>query len=174
MHSSRADLTRPCVEERFDLPQIQLIGSADFQTKQQRGSPSGPDKPKGTKTMKTIILAAATALALSAPAFAEQYNGSGNLANFAAKHFAQDHEPGDGPRFFRKKVGQSTVSISTSNRNLSNSVREHFAQDHTPGDGPRFFRQRVEQPTTILSTKNNDLARRAAAHLKNDDERGDN
>ena len=124
--------------------------------------------------MKTIILATAAALALSAPAFADKYDGAASLNEFVAKHFAQDHEPGDGPRFFRKKVAQSSVTVSTSNRNLSNSVREHFAQDHEPGDGPRFFRQRTSQPTTIISTKNNDLARFVAEHLKNGDERGDN
>lgn len=121
--------------------------------------------------MKTIILATAAALTISAPAFAE---ASGSLNDFVRQHFAQDHEPGDGPRFFRQRTGDTTsVVVSTSNRDLTAKVRAHFAQDHEPGDGARY-KPETAQSSFILSTKNNDLARFAAEHLKNEGERGDN
>ncbi|MDU8944544.1 hypothetical protein [Ovoidimarina sediminis] len=123
--------------------------------------------------MKTLVLATATAMALSAPAFADTYDGAGSLNEFVARHFAQDHEPGDGPRFFRQKVGQTTVTMSTSNRDLNHVVRSHFAQNHEHGDGARY-KPGSDQSSTVLSTKNNDLARFVFNHLKNEGERGDN
>ena len=123
--------------------------------------------------MKTIILATAAALTLSAPAFADKYDGAGSLNEFVRQHFAQDHEPGDGARFFRQNAEKSSVTVTTSNRDLTDFVRRHFAQDHEPGDGARY-KPGQSQSSFVLSTKNSDLARFVAEHLKNEGERGDN
>lgn len=120
--------------------------------------------------MKTIILATAAALAFTAPAFADKFDGSVSPAEFAAKHFAQDHEMGDGPRKVFRLTGEQTV-ISTKSSDLAERVRAHFAQDHEMGDGARYSRA---QPTqSIISTKNGNLAAFAAEKLSNDGDRGD-
>lgn len=124
--------------------------------------------------MKTIILAAAAALTLTAPAFADKYDGAGSLNEFVRQHFAQDHEPGDGARYFRQKAARSSVNMSTSNRDLVDFVRQHFAQDHEPGDGARYHRQKAAQSSVSMSTKNENLVEFVRNHLKNEGERGDN
>jgi hypothetical protein len=104
--------------------------------------------------MKTLILSAAAALALTAPAFAQ------SAANFAAQHFAQSEEGGNGAR----------LATETSTGNVAYAV-EHFAQSRDGGEGPR-----VQVPTSddmVVSTSNSETAIFAAMKLDNG-ERGDN
>jgi hypothetical protein len=104
--------------------------------------------------MKTIILTAAAAFALIGPAFAN------SPADFAEQHFAQSHEPGDGPR--------TMVDTSTGNVDF---VLAHFAQDRETGDGPRI--REATPSSMVVSSSNTDLTAFAKAKLDND-ERGDN
>ena len=122
--------------------------------------------------MKTLVIAAAAAL-LTTPVLAGQADGSISAAEFAAKHFAQDHETGDGPRGVFGK-GTDGVSISTSNSvsDAANFALQHFAKDHETGDGPRgFFGGKAGG--TVVSTSNQNVAAFAADHLFNgrEDER---
>ena len=99
--------------------------------------------------MKTLILSAAAALALSAPAFAD-------TADFVRAHFAQDQGTServqvvDGPA-----AGNAAIVI------------EHFAQDYETGDGPRVLVPEVTG--MVLSTSNSDLASFVESHLDDED-----
>jgi hypothetical protein len=104
--------------------------------------------------MKTLIFSAAAALALTAPAFAQ------STADFAAQHFAQSEDGGNGSR----------LTTQTSTGDVAYAV-EHFAQSRSGGDGPR-----VQIPTSddmVVSTSNSKSAVYAAMKLDNG-ERGDN
>lgn len=103
--------------------------------------------------MKTLLLSAAAALALTAPVFAD-------TAEIAARHFAQSAEGGDGARY----------SGPTSAGNPGETIA-HFAQSRSGGDGPRLLIP--SDADGVMSTSNSDLASFAAQHLHND-ERGDN
>jgi len=104
--------------------------------------------------MKTLLLSAAAALALAAPAFAQ------SPAQFAADHFAQSEDGGNGAR----------LSAETSTGDVADAI-EHFAESRDGGDGPR-----VQVPTSddmVVSTSNSEAATYAAMKLDNG-ERGDN
>ena len=68
--------------------------------------------------MKTLVIAAAAAL-LTTPVLAGQFDGSVSAADFALKHFAQDHETGDGPRLVKGDEISGGTILSTSNRDLA-------------------------------------------------------
>ena len=123
--------------------------------------------------MKTLVIAAAAAL-LTTPVLAGQFDGSVSAADFALKHFAQDHETGDGPRTIRTgSTGELTVSTSNGISDAAAFALQHFAQDHETGDGPRLVKGGEFSGGTIVSTSNRDLAAYAAAKLANgpEDER---
>ena len=117
--------------------------------------------------MKTLVIAATAAL-LASPVLAAQFDGSTSVAEFAAQHFAQDHETGDGPRSINIG-GKGEVSISTSNAasDAAAFALAHFAQDHETGDGPRFVKVDGVAGGTVVSTSNQDLAAYAAMKLAN-------
>ena len=123
--------------------------------------------------MKTLVIAATAAL-LASPVLAAQFDGSTSVAEFAAQHFAQDHETGDGPRSINIG-GNGALTLSTSNTASDAEVfaLTHFAQDHETGDGPRFVGIDGDIGGTVVSTSNQDLAALAAAKLANgpEDER---
>ena len=68
--------------------------------------------------MKPLLLAAAVTLA-AAPVLAQQFDGSTSAAEFAARHFAKDHETGDGPRYVPGTTPRAGTVISTSDRALA-------------------------------------------------------
>ncbi len=68
--------------------------------------------------MKTIILATAATVALAGSAFAGNFDGSKSAADFAAQHFAQSHETGDGPKKVRKLTKESEI-LSTKGSSLA-------------------------------------------------------
>ncbi len=103
--------------------------------------------------MKTLLIAAVSAAALTAPAFAD-------TANYARLHFAMT-EQGDGAY----RVGEPT-----STGDVAYAI-EHFAQDDT-GDGAGRYLIPVSGDAT-LSTSNNDTTAIARAVLDTG-ERGDN
>jgi hypothetical protein len=104
--------------------------------------------------MKTLLLSAAAAFALTAPAFAQ------STADFAAQHFAQSEDGGNGAR----------LSGATSTGDVAYTV-EHFAQSRDGGEGPRVLVP--EDGNVTVATSNSDLASFAAVKLDNG-ERGDN
>jgi hypothetical protein len=104
--------------------------------------------------MKTLLLSAAAALALTAPAFAQ------STAEFAAQHFAQSEDGGNGAR----------LSAETSTGDVAYTI-EHFAESRDGGDGPRV--QIPASDNMVVSTSNSQSATYAAMKLDNG-ERGDN
>ena len=64
--------------------------------------------------MKTLIIATAATIALAGTAFAGNFDGSSSAAAFAAKHFAQSHETGDGSRKV-PNLNSARVTLSTKN-----------------------------------------------------------
>ena len=115
--------------------------------------------------MKTLLLSAAAALTLSGAALANQYDGSVSPAEFAALHFAQDHEQGDGPRGVYDVTGDDVV-VSTSNSDTAAFALAHFAQSHEQGDGARYV-PGDSPASTLVSTKGSSLAAFAAEKLSN-------
>lgn len=103
--------------------------------------------------MKTLLLSAAAALALTGPVFAD-------ALGTATAIFAQSEDGGDGARY----------TGPTSHGDVA-AVIEHFAMDRSGGDGPRVLVPSTDGMT--LSTSNDSLAAYAAAKLAND-ERGYN
>ena len=73
--------------------------------------------------MKTIILATAATLTLAGSAIAGNFDGSTSAADFAAKHFAQSHSEGDGPRGVFTTGGNDNV-VSSKSSNLSDLAKE--------------------------------------------------
>ena len=70
--------------------------------------------------MKTLVLAAVAALA-TAPVFAQNLTA----AEFAAAHFAKDHETGDGPRTVPTLSGNGEI-LSTSNQDVAAFAAAHL------------------------------------------------
>lgn len=68
--------------------------------------------------MKTLIIATAATLTLAGTAFAGNFDGSISAAQFAAKHFAQSHETGDGSRKVPTLSDESEV-MSTKGSSLA-------------------------------------------------------
>ena len=103
--------------------------------------------------MKTLLLSAAAALALTGPVFAD-------AASFADQHFAQSETGGDGVRYMgQTRAGDVAYAIA------------HFAESRSGGDGPRVLVPGEGDVT--VSTSNADLTALAKAKLSNG-ERGDN
>jgi hypothetical protein len=103
--------------------------------------------------MKTLLISAAAAVALTGPVFAD-------TADFARQHFAQSHEVGDGPR-----------TIGETSSGDVNAAIALFQDSRETGDGPRI--RSVASDAMVVSTSNSDLASFASAQLGND-LRGDN
>ncbi|MEM9032717.1 MAG: hypothetical protein AAGB18_08725 [Pseudomonadota bacterium] len=132
--------------------------------------------------MTRILIAAAAALAITGPVFAQSNlerqlgvaAGEYSTSTLAAKHFAQSREMGDGPiPVFTKDSG---VVVSTSNNSsAAEFARRHFAESHETGDGPRYNRLvSASSGNVILSTSDSDLAAFAREKLANDGNRGNN
>ena len=68
--------------------------------------------------MKTLIIATAATIALAGTAFAGNFDGSSSAAAFAAQHFAQSHETGDGSRKVPNLTAEGEV-LSTKGSSLS-------------------------------------------------------
>lgn len=98
--------------------------------------------------MKTLILSAAAAVALTAPAFAD--------VSTAQEHFLQSEEG----------MGRIAAISSENTGGNAAAVAAHFAQDYETGDGPRVIV--TEASEMVLSTSNNDLASYVAKKLETD------
>jgi len=98
--------------------------------------------------MKTLILSAAAAVALSAPAFAD--------VDAVQEHFLQSEEG----------MGRIAAISSENTGGDAAAVAAHFAQDYETGDGPRVII--TDAGEMVVSTSNNDVAAYAAKKLATD------